>query len=405
MSMQNTCNYSEILRESSVTCGRLIDAERNLDDKDRCMENAENGKARQLRYYIALSAPPTRSCADGSEGFMRPEPGFNPSWFHKFCEVDFSQRWHEEPEYRLECYNRMGDEVCKRFPGRNIGGIDDGEPVDLITGLYGSAHVPAMFGQQIKYFADKWPAPHGERLTDAQADALTPVDLANNEFFQGILRQVDRIKELTGSARGFLNWQGVLNTSFRLRGETIFMDLFDNPGRAHHIFDCVATTMIDGIKMLLEKQRAAGVEYRFATIANCVVNMMSADHYREYLLPYDLKIRGEFRDFGIHNCAWIVDPYMEAYATIPDLGYIDMGITSDLQKAKRLFPETRRNILYTSMDLANKSEQEIREDFEKIATELAPCDVGLPDIEIDVPDERVLLAMNLCEELSEKYGS
>ncbi len=369
------------------------------------MEQAEEKKARQLRYYIALSAPPTRTPADGCEAFMRPEVGFNPSWFHKYCEIDFSRQWHEDPQYRLHCHEKMSEEVGRRFGGRDIGGVNDEEPPDLLTGLYGSAPVPAMFGLGMKYYPDKWPAPHGERLSDDQADALTPVDPENNEFFQSILAQLDEIKELTGTARGFLNWQGVLNTSFRLRGETIFMDLFDSPERAHHIFDCVATTMINGIKVLLEHQKKAGVEYAFATIGNCVVNMISADHYREHLLAFDLKIRKEFRDFGIHNCAWIVDPYMEAYATVPGLGYIDMGITSDLVKAKRLFPEARRNILYTSMDLANKSEVEIRADFEKIATQLAPCDVGLPDIEMDVPDERVTFVMDLCEEMSQKYGS
>ena len=56
------------------------------------------------------------------------------------------------------------------------------------------------------------------------------------------------------------------------------------------------------------------------------------------------------------------------------------------------------------MDLLNKSDEGIREDFERIARELAPCDVGLPDIEADVPDERVLLAMDLCQELNQKFG-
>ena len=182
------------------------------------------------------------------------------------------------------------------------------------------------------------------------------------------------------------------------------MDLVDTPERAHHIFECVATTMIDGIKKLHQRQRQAGVDDKFATISNCVVNMISSAHYEKHLLPFDLKIRAEFENFGIHNCAWVVDPYMEAYATVPRLGYIDMGITSDLKKAKRLFPDARRNILYTSMDLANKSEDQIRDDFEKIATQLAPCDVGLPDIEVDVSDERIMFAIDLCEEFSSKYG-
>jgi len=264
--------------------------------------------------------------------------------------------------------------------------------------------VPAMFGQSIKYFEDKWPAPYGEHLTDEQADSLKTPDIDNEPLFQNILKQIDRIEELTGTARGYLNWQGVLNTSFRLRGETIFIDMIQNPKRAHHIFDCVATTMVEGMKKLFERQKKAGVDEKFGTIANCVVNMIGPDMYREHLLPYDLKIRNEFYKFGIHNCAWVVDPYMDSYATVPKLGYLDMGITSDLKRAKRLFPDARRNVLYTSMDLANKSQQQIRSDFERIAKEFAPCDVGLPNIEADVPDERVIFAVELCKEFSSTYG-
>ncbi|MHC4476984.1 MAG: hypothetical protein ACYTEL_15165 [Planctomycetota bacterium] len=46
------------------------------------------------------------------------------------------------------------------------------------------------------------------------------------------------------------------------------------------------------------------------------------------------------------------------------------------------------------MDLTNRSQEQIRADYEKIAKQLAPCDMGMPDIEIDVSDDRV----------NEKYG-
>jgi hypothetical protein len=81
-----------------------------------------------------------------------------------------------------------------------------------------------------------------------------------------------------------------------------------------------------------------------------------------------------------------------------------MGIESDLEKAKEIFPDARRNCLYTSWDLKNKSEEAIRKDLEYIANNLAPCDVGLPDIEADVPDERIMFVMDICHELSEKYS-
>ena len=93
----------------------------------------------QLRYYNALSSPPTRCDADGTEPFMRPEVGFTPRWFHEHCGVDFSEKWHEDPDYRLQSHERMSAEVRRRFPGRNICGVEDDAPPDLLTGLYAGA--------------------------------------------------------------------------------------------------------------------------------------------------------------------------------------------------------------------------------------------------------------------------
>lgn len=363
---------------------------------------AEPVSTGQLRYYIALSAVPTREPMRGDEPFMRPVPGFGPSWFHRHCGLDFSERWHEDPEERLRAHEAMRAEVRRRFPGCDVGGTDRDGPPDLLTGVYGTAVVPAMFGQKVRFWPDKWPAPHAPPLEDAAVDALRPLAVADNPVFAGVLAQIDRIEQLTGTARGFLNWQGVLNTAFRLRGEQVFVDLIQCPRRAHHLFDCVAATMVEAIRALYDRQGRAGVRYEFCTIANCVVNMIGPACYREHVLPFDQRIREAFRDFGVHNCAWVVDPCMDAYATIRGLGYIDMGVTSDLARARRLFPDARRTVLYTSMDLANKSEQQIREDFERIARGLAPCDVGLPDLEADLPDGRVRLAVNLCRQWTER---
>jgi hypothetical protein len=370
------------------------------------MKTNERTNSHQLRYYIALAAPPTREPIDGSEAFMRAEVGFNLLWFTRYCQgVTFSDIWHQDPDYRLKCHQAMTSELKSRFPGRNIGRIYDDKAVDLLTGVYGGAVVAGMFGQSIKYYHDTWPVAKDTPLTVSEADALTPVDPENCVFFQDILKQLDRIEQLTGTISGYLNFQGVLNTAFRLRGEKIFVDMYDCPQRAQHIFDCVATTMIDAMKTLYTRQKKAGFEVEFATISNCVVNMISPEHYQKYVLPFDLKIRYEFKNFGIHNCAWLVDPYMEAYATVPRLGYIDMGMTSDFKKAKSLFPKARRNVLYTSMDMADKSPDSIAADFERIARELAPCDVGLLNLGPDVTDEQVISFMDLCEKLNDKYAN
>jgi hypothetical protein len=335
---------------------------------------------------------------------MRPEVGFNPSWFHECCGIDFAEEWHTEPSVRLQGRKKMVAEVKRRFPGYNIGQVLEDKPPDLLTGTYGIGVVDMIFGRSLRYFPDKWPVPTGEPLTSEQADSLAVPDIENNEFLNGILSQLDEIFELTGSVRGYLNWQGVLNTAFRLRGQEIFVDMVMSSARAHHIFEVVTETMIRSIQVLYAKQREYGVNYQFLSIGNCTVNMAGPKMYEQHLLPYDRKIRQEFRDFGIHNCAWTVTPYLEPYASISDIGYIDMGLDSDLRRVRQTFPNARRNLLYTSMDLKNKTEKELLQDFERIARELAPCDVGLPDIETDVPDERIRFVMDLCSKLSEAQG-
>jgi hypothetical protein len=359
----------------------------------------------QLRYYIAPGAPPTREQASGTEAFLRPEVGFTPRWYHHHCGLDFGECWHNDPNLRLQGWERMCAELRRCFPGRNIGGCESGDPPDLFTGIFGGCVVSAIYGQDMQFWPDNWPATtHSRELSDAEADALEAPDLADSALFGNLLKQMDRIEQLTGTIRGFLNWQGVLNTAFRLRGHQIFMDMLDNPARARRIFTCVKDTMLDGYRRVHARQRQAGVDYQFGTTANCVVNMVSPRHYAESLLPFDMELRSAFRNFGIHNCAWSVTPYIEAYARVPNLGYLDMGLASDLVAVKRLFPQARRNLIYTAMDMMNKSQAQIRADFERIAQELGPCDVGLPNMELGVSDQRILFALDLCEELSSRYG-
>ncbi|MBS1117718.1 MAG: Uroporphyrinogen decarboxylase [candidate division NC10 bacterium] len=359
----------------------------------------------QLLYYIPLSAIPGRRPADGTEPYLRPEVGFNPNWFHVRCGTDFSERWHEDPDYRWETLRVMTAEVRQRFPGHPIGGASETQPPrDLLTGIFGAAAMGKLLGLSIRYFPNAWPANVGAHLTDDAVVRFEPPELEANPFFQGILRQVDRAAELTGSAEGYLHWQGVLNTAYRLRGETIFTDLIEEPARAHRVFEIVTTTMIAGARALYAHQRRRGFEVRFLSVANCMLNMIGPAQYREHLLQYDLRLRDAFDVFGIHNCAWSIDPHMDTYAGIRDLAYIDMGLESDLRRARRLFPRARRNLLYTPMDLKNKPWSDIRADLDRIAADLGPCDLGLPDIEADIPDERVLTVLEHCRELSNRYG-
>jgi hypothetical protein len=358
----------------------------------------------QLKYYINLGCPPIRTPVEGNELFVRPEVGFNPSWFHACCDANFSEKWHKDVKFRLETYEKMAKEIKKRFPGYNIGRVLDDRPPDLLTGVYGIGIMDSIFRRPLRFFSDKWPVPVGNNMSDEEIKSLKPIDPENNPFLTQICEQMNEIYSLTANLEGYLNWQGNLNTGFRFRGDDIFTDLIINQDLMRHLFEVITETYIKGVKFFYKNQQKYGVDNRFATIANCTVNMVGPELYAGFLLDYDIKISNAFESIGIHNCAWTVTPYIDPYSKVPNVSYIDMGIDSDLAKAKNVFPLARRNCLYTSVDLKNKSEKEIRTDFEFIAQNLAPCDIGMPDIEYDVPDRRIMYAWDLCEELSEKYG-
>lgn len=359
-------------------------------------------ETRQLISYIAPAAPATRRPATGNEPFLRPEIGFTPNWFRTAIGVDFGRKWHCEPAYRREMLPVMQIEIKRRFPRTSIGDVNPGKPPDLLTGTYGCVTVAAIYGIPIIYAADKWPKCERSYLKDEEIDNLEPPDLDKNHFFQELMAQLDWIASNEGRIEGFVNFQGVLNNAYRLRGEKIFYDMIDSPKRCRHLFDCICTTMTDAAKRLFKRQLQSGVKIVFFTVSNCLVNMVSPGHYHDMLRPFDHRIAETFGCIGIHNCSWNADAYIDDYATIPNIGYIDMGIDSNLARAREIFAVARRALLYKPTDLANKSLEIIEANLEKIASRYAPCDIVVGDIEAGTPDERILAFLKICNRINER---
>jgi len=354
----------------------------------------------QLISYIALGAPATRRPATGSLPFLRPEIGFTPNWFHQLLGIDFGEKYHTNPGYRKQSLLKMREEIDNRFPGNKIG-IHESETRDILTGLYGACSIAAIYGVPVRYEKDQWPTSEHVHISAGEMETLKPPDLSQNRFFQNIMEQVDWIGRNESKVYGFMNWQGVLNNAQRIRGQELFMDFYINPDGVKNLLDCVCSTMIDAAKILHQKQRESGVDFSFFTVSNCLVNMLSPELYNEFILPFDTRIAETFETIGIHNCAWSATPYLEEYEKLHKVGYIDMGMDSDLNKARVLFPETRRAIMYTPMDVANRTTEQIRKDMEIIARNYGPCDIVAADIDYGTPDKKVMDLIKICEEISE----
>jgi uroporphyrinogen-III decarboxylase len=187
-----------------------------------------------------------------------------------------------------------------------------------------------------------------------------------------------------------------------LRGEDIFTDFYDRPSFAHHFFTLISDVMIRLALKVQKKQRESGFYINHFCMSNCTVNMVSPQIYREFLFPYDKKIAEHFERFGIHTCNWNITPYLEEIIKLSKVGYLDMGIMSDMKKVKKMFPNTRRAVMYSPVRLQEANLNDIQKDMEKIYKELSPCDIVMADIQASTSTRRVNDFLQICKNLEVK---
>ena len=315
-----------------------------------------------------------RSQADSSP--VKIHVSFSPDWFAAQMGLDMSERWHTDPFLRRDSFAAMARAMNAAFPGLRLGGDPDTIRGGL-SQIANCAPVGALFGQEVLYSSGGWPENNRRLLDDQAADALAVPDFQSGPFFSGLMRQMDVIQEEWGAIDGELNYQGVLNTAFRLRGEHIFTDMVTAPERAHHVLDVVCETTMRFADAVYERQSRSGVSRDYFVTSNCVVNMISEDHYRQFVMPYDRRLSAHYPHFGVHNCGWKVDAYAKAYSEIRALGYLDFGIQSDLEALKLLFPRTVLTVILNPDDVIGRTAAEVRATLEKLRDSLKVCRILL----------------------------
>jgi hypothetical protein len=324
--------------------------------------------------------------------------GFTPRWFAQHMDIDYGPAWHRDPLVRLASMRRMGEVLNERFPALRPGGRPET--------MRGSIHqvqtcgfMAALFGQDILYRRDAWPVNHGALLSAAEADALRVPDFRAHPLYLNLMEQMDLIEREWGPIEGELNYQGVLNTAFRLRGDAIFTDMVEAPERAHHVLDVVCDTMLAFSGDVAARQRASGVRREAFVTGNCVVNMISGDFYREFVMPRDIRLAQATRRFGIHNCAWRVDPYVAAYASVGEPSYLDFGMTTDLAALPGAFPQATLAAMIHPVALMRTTPEELGAELARLHAAIPRGHVIVADIEAGTPDESVVDVYRLAAKL------
>jgi hypothetical protein len=336
---------------------------------------------------------------------MRVSLGFEPDWFHRRCEVEFTRRWHTDPYYRHDTLVKMKAVLAQAFPNVDYWRLDDQGDSWTLSGCYGAYVMNRVFGFDLAYGLNQWPWPKVETKGAISLPAFVNMkvdDILSGPFINELFEQMDIIEKEAGKIHGYLNWQGVLNNAFNLQGQEIFIQMMTNPELVHEFFALICEVMIGFAKQVQARQCQSGFYINQFSVSNCTVSMISPAHYARFVLPYDRKIAGSFERFGVHTCNWDATPYFEAMRQLPGVGYLDMGIMSDMKRAKAMFPEARRAVMYSPVKLHDAPIDQIWLDMEQIYLELAPCDIVMADIQATTPDSRVNELLTICHEIEER---
>ena len=364
----------------------------------------------RLRNHIPISGPATREPLTGDEPFLRVSLGFTPRWYHERLGIDFGERWHVDPAHRYETLVAAKEHLHRCFPQVPAftpcyrGGV---EPTcATISAVHGIMLIPMLYGLEPVYRKDGWPdAAAGGKAAGEQLDRLEPLDPASHPVVRQLLEQMGEIERRWGLIHGYLNYQGILNVAVKVMGQEIFFEMIDDPEGTRRFFAHIARAIGDTSKLVQARQRRSGFPVDLLSMSNCVMNMISPEQYREFVLPFDRALSLEYERFGIHTCNWDATPYLDELRTIEKMGYLDTGIMADLARIRRMFPDARRAIMYSPVDLERKSLDAIRSDMQRIAREYAPCDVVMADVESTTPDRRVSDFLDLADALSREAGS
>ena len=170
----------------------------------------------------------------------------------------------------------------------------------------GSESMTPSFGIPLNHEMGDTPAFH--KSLD-QVLSEPPPDPATSGLLPNVHERIDFIKANVGSRFkiGFPGLQGPFNIAHAVLGPEVFTAPYDDETRFHALMERITTFWIGVRRTLIGwigEEYMPPAPYAWKPgITECSVNLVSADFYRRFVLPHDLRIVEAFGPVHIHPCS------------------------------------------------------------------------------------------------------
>jgi len=291
---------------------------------------------------------------------------FHPSWWNAHAGIVFDEDFFYHPKKRVESERRMEQLLYDHFGNYGLGERRN-EDLPVVGAVHNAAGylLSEMLGCEIRYKEDAAPD-----LLPANRDSLEfdPETAFKSEAFRRFSRLCGELKKRYGYLTGDVNWSGVLNIALDLRGQSLFLDMLDDPGAVNTGFARLADFLSQfaggiqadtGSSSVSVNRSVRFFEQPVWLHSECSNTMISADDYEQFLLPVDAAWSLDHRPFGVHHCGNDAHRFAASYAKIPNLDFLDVGWGGDLKVLRKKLPDTFLNIRLDPVQLVLWTPSEI----------------------------------------------
>jgi len=323
---------------------------------------------------------------------------FHNRWWYKNYGIDFDEKYYFNPEYRMQVNRKMEKLLYERFGDLGLGNPNP-PLVPFVSGV-DCVTVLAILGCKIIFRRGESVGFLSRNANDEEIRNLKVPDVRHAYPMFQIIEQANYLKEKYGEVKGSINWEGVQNVAFGIRGNQLFMDYLEKPSIAQKVLQVSTQTIIQVVKCA---DNLFGKPNVYVT-SNCTVQMVSPQIYEEYLLTYDNILSHELTDpkhgFGIHYCGKNMEKILPSLKKIKNLKFLEVGWGSDVGKVRTVFPNVVISARISPVRLLRNSKREVEKDVRKLMEDGASyvCCAG---VDPETPDENIRTLYRVAREYSD----
>jgi len=338
---------------------------------------------------------------------------FHPSWWFKNTGITFDEDFFFHPAKRVESERKMEQVLYDRFGQYGLGENRD-KDLPVVGAVHNAAGylLAGMMGCRLEYSESAPPEVISANRDDLSLDSVDAV--FKSSAFKRFDKLCDELKEKYGYLTGDVGWGGILNTAMDLRGQMIFMDMFDKAEETKEYFRKLAVytekfakgiESETGSSSIAVNRTVRHIEKPVFLHSECSVTMISEEQYEEFILPVDMEWSKRIRPYGIHFCGQDPDRFAKSFSKIPHLEFLDVGWGGDVKILREHLPNTFLNIRLSPVEIVNQTPDQIRTTITSLVTDSGnPNLSGVCCINMDdkVSDSQVSAIFETVKELRNK---